>query len=178
MRQILIIHILMLVFAALFSFSARAQTKLVISGVDVTVVNQTKASFDVLHDDGTRFTTTTQYVVVVIPTQKYSREIIDAVWRHFKQAYPDKKETLDLKIYTSSTYEYNKEHFPDVPWLGSGILLLGLRDDYPRKYEATFERLDITLTDGEDQELLSYVPDLDKPIERKVVVLVGKDPRR
>lgn len=162
--------------SSLFVATPLAQTSLVISNIAVSIVKDIKLPQEFLFNSGTRYISTRHFVVIVIPDDKYSRKNLDTIWQHFKQMYPDRKETLDLKFYTSSAYDYNKEHFADESWLSPGIQLLGLRDDYPRECEAMFEREDVAITDGEDQEIMVYVPDLSKPLERKYVLLAGKDP--
>jgi hypothetical protein len=155
---------------------AAAQEELDISGIPLQVVAERKASFKTRFA-GTESISTTQLVVVFMPDKMYSRENLEIIWRHFKQAYPDKKETLDLKVYITTTFEFNRQHFGDRAWIGIEPFILS-SEPLPRLYEAHFERQDVALTNGEDQELLSYIPDLNKPEARRVVVLAGKDSRK
>jgi hypothetical protein len=173
MKRILTTLILILIIGTLLSSGASVQTELEISGIPVKVVAAIKASINI-HFAEVESISTTHFVVVVIPTGKYSRENIETIWQQFKQRYSDKKETLDLKIYTTSTYDFNRQKFGDRAWVGTEEFIH--QEPSPRKYEARFERLDVALTKGKVQELLYYIPDLTKPEERKVVVLAGKDP--
>jgi hypothetical protein len=153
---------------SLLSFDASAQTKLELFGIPIEVVSETRQSFRT--EDKT---TWTQKIVIVMPNDNYSRETIEKLWQHFKQKYPDKKETLDLKIYTASTYEFNRQQFGDEGWVGVEQFIY--REPSPHLYEARFERLNIEHTSGEAQELLSYISDITKPEKRTVVVLADRN---
>jgi hypothetical protein len=172
LKSIFCILPFLLIMISLLSFDALAQTKLELFGIPINVVSETKQAFRIQYKN-TEFFPMRLNVVIVIPNDYYSRENIEKFWQHFKQKYADKKETLDLKIYTSSTYEFNRQQFGDESW--GGVEQFIYREPSPRLYEARFERLNIEHTSGEAQELLSYIPDLTKPEKRTVVVLAGRN---
>ena len=157
-----------LLMVSLLSLSVSAQMKLELFGIPIEVVFETRQSFRI--EDKT---TWTQKIVIVMPNDNYSRETIEKLWQHFKQKYPDKKEILNLTIYRTSTYEFNRQQFGDEGWVGVEQFIY--REPSPHLYEARFEHLDIAHPSGEAQELLSYISDITMPEKRMVVVLAGRN---
>jgi hypothetical protein len=145
------------------SVSVSAQEELDISGIPVKVIREFYSSFK------------TEFVEVVIPTDQYSKDNLIKIWKYYCEKYPVKSIKLDLRIFTSDTYDYNKQ-FDMSSGNGNTRIVNGVRLER-RSYEAYFERMgDGAAASGGDNELLIYCPDPAKPKEKIRVVLAGKDP--
>jgi hypothetical protein len=140
------------------SLSAKtsAQEELEIAGMPVKVIREFFSTFK------------TQFIEVVIPNEQYSKENLIKVWKHYCEKYPDKKIRLDLRVFTQSTHDFNRQLYG---------LPSGQTKDQFRNSEAYFERMGKgAAAFGGDNELLIYSPDLNKPSEKVRVVLAGEDP--
>jgi hypothetical protein len=137
-----------------------------IAGIPVKVVSESRSSFK------------TQFVTLVISEELYSRENLERIWRHYCEKYADKKDKLDVRVYTTGSYEFNRQ-FAGQPVdmhtgeaIGSNKTRVKLRG-----CEAMFLRMgDGALAYGGDNELMIYSPDLKEPEKKERIVLAGKDP--
>lgn len=165
MKRILTTLTLTLVAATLLSSSASAQDELDISGVPVKVIREYISKFK------------TQFIEVVIPRERYSKNNLLEVWKYYCAKFPDKKIRLDLRVFTKETYEFNRQ-FDGLP-LDFHTWEVTKPDKTRvklRSFEAQFERVGKgALAYGGDNELLTYCPDLSKPDEKIFVVLAGND---
>jgi hypothetical protein len=145
------------------SVRVSAQEELEIAGMPIKVIREFYSSFQ------------TEFVEVVIPIEQYSRENLEKVWRYYCEKYPVKAIKLDVRIFTSDTYEYNKQ-FDMSSDNGNTKIVNGVRLER-RSCEASFVRMgNGAAASGGDNELLIYCPYPAKPKETIRVVLAGKDP--
>ena len=137
-----------------------------IAGVATKVLFEYRSSFK------------TRFVEVVIPDESYSRENLERIWRHYCDKYADKKDQLDLRIYTNRSYEFNRQfrRQPVNMHTGETVGPNGTRVRL-RDYEASFLRMGKgALAYGGENELMIYSPNLDEPEKKERIVLAGEDP--
>lgn len=108
----------------------------------------------------------TWFVLVNLTEDKYSRQNLESIWHYFCRKYTDKTWKLDLRIQVNRSRK---------------TVNTSARDNDPKEsddgFAANFLRQgDGALAGGGDNEILIYLPDLDKPKETKRIVIKGKDP--
>jgi hypothetical protein len=137
-----------------------------IAGIPVKVISEYQSRFE------------TRFINLVIPDEFYSRENLIRIWRHYCEKYVDKKDKLDLRVYTTGSYEFNRQFDGQPMDMHTGEALT--RDKTwvkLRECEASFLRMGHgVLAYGGDNELMIYSPNLNEPEKKERIVLAGKDP--
>jgi len=137
-----------------------------IAGIPVKVISEYQSKFK------------TQFINVVIPDESYSRENLVSIWRHYCEKYADKKVKLDVRVYTSRSYEFNRQFEGQPMDAHTGEVLTADRNWVKlRECAASFLRMGHgALAYGGDNELMIYSPNLDEPEKKERIVLAGEDP--
>ena len=115
-------------------------------------------------------------ICLILDREYYSKDNLDRLFRYYSKKHPHREERLRVEVYTSLE---NWEGELESRARGEGFILFGGErpfDPQARRvfYDAVFYREGHgDYVRGGDDEWYSYSPDLDKPNEKKVVILKG-----
>jgi ankyrin repeat protein len=125
--------------------------------------------FKIISDKPATIGPRARFVFVSLSEDYYSRESLERISHYFCTKYSDKDLKLDVRIHVDR--RTNSSEQPDKNDAAPGTF------ESNRGFDANFLRQgDGALAGGGDNEVLIYVPDLDRPAETKRIVLKGKDP--
>lgn len=117
---------------------------------------------------------------VVLPSEYYSKENLDVLFRFYSSKHPDKKDRLHMRVYAD---DWDVERETDQPYDISIPVTPKEETTSPRSEldslgcDAFFSRQgDGAATGGGNNEWYIYYQNLEKKDETKTVILKGKDP--
>lgn len=137
-----------------------------IAGIPVKVISEYRSKYK------------TRFINLVMPEEFYSKENLIGIWRHYCTKYSDKEDKLDARVYTTRSYEFNRQFDGQPVDMHTGEVLTADRTWVKlRGPEASFLRMGHgILAYGGDNELMIYSPNLDEPEKKERIVLAGADP--
>lgn len=113
---------------------------------------------------------------VFLPIEHYSKENLISLFQWYAKRHPDKKERLDLMVYTSKENLLQSE-MKEPEGIPEKLTSKPSVPSHSSLYDAVFYRQgDGAASNGGENEFFIYNLDPRNPIKKKRVVLKGKDP--
>lgn len=138
--------------------------------------------FDVKMESKTQGATAAHWkIIIILPKESYSRENLERLFRFYSLKYSNKKEWLQVIVYTDIKNLVDPEtpgYIPSHP-RDEEVLPERTPSGTERRFasfDAIFWRQSDIPNQGEENEWYTYSPNLDKPNELKTIVMKGRDP--
>lgn len=126
--------------------------------------NRPEFPFEVKYEKKTGLGGPTWTALILLPEHHYTRENLSSLFRFYSKRHPNKQERLIVNVSVSAGAKELKAH-PVRP--------TPTTSKSPQPDASFYRQGDGAASGGGDNEWYTYAPDLNKPDERKAVVLKG-----